>query len=106
MDGTAQANMSDAMSTVRAHAETRLSSSAIPIPSTTLSATLTAVKITVRSATVQNVESLRTSVKFCSPTNEVVPPLWNSAYLPDSCFCSESVTTLTIGQPATTTSTS
>ena len=63
------------------------------------------MKTRVRKATVQNVESVRVSAKFDSPTQLDEPP-WKSAYLPVSCFYSDSVTILTSGHAATTARTS
>src|SRR6266700_7328732 len=94
VDGTAHANSSTATRMIRAHRDTRFSNSAMPMPRSRLSATFTAVNVTVRSSTVQNVESERMFVKLRSPTNAVVPLLWNSAYLPDSCFCKDKVMSL------------
>ena len=61
MDGIAHTNSNTAVSTSRAHREHRLSSAAVAIPMTMLSTTVTTVNTAVRSATVQNVESVSTS---------------------------------------------
>ena len=66
----------------RTHVETRTSSSAISVPSPTVSPTFAIVKTTVRSSVFQKTGSERTLLKFASPMYEPWP--WissNSPYL-------------------------